>query len=63
MYGGGNKQKNTEEFWKRKKIKVTKIIGLITGNRVMVIKDYFILESFCSITQSFSKTAISSLEL
>lgn len=29
----------------------------------MVVKDYFILESFCSITQSFSKIWISSLEL
>jgi len=29
----------------------------------MAIKDYFILESFCSITQSFSKIRISNFEL
>lgn len=59
----GINRKTKMSFWKRKKIKVTKFIDLIMANRIMVIKDYFILESFCSITQSFSKTGISSLEL
>lgn len=56
-------RKTEMRFWKRRKIKVTKFIDLIIANRTMVIKDYFILESLCSKTESFSKTAISSLEL
>lgn len=43
-------------------IKVPKFADLIT-NRITVVRDYFILESFCSIVQSFSKIGISSLEL
>lgn len=62
MVDGINKSREMS-FWKRKKIKVTKFIDLIIANRIMAIKDYFILESLCSKTESFSKTAVSSLEL